>query len=510
MKKIESFAIKFFLGTGTLAIVWIIGISIFFPKMQRIMSNIRSTNGIYFISLLNIVCAILAIILLVSIKKIYKEKKISNVNILILVELFFYFVFLLFLTKYYGVFSAHDDAGIVLSNANSVINTGKVAGWYMVSNPQNLFLMYFYLFINKLIGSMSYNILFVVFALLSVASAFLIYKSIFLLTSNKKNAFIGMQLYIFCFQICLHVTNVYTDTLSIFLVSLGTYAYLLAKKNEKNYRSLIYIILTSILFSLGFLAKGTTLVLIIAFCLELLITLNQWNKLKVVIPLLIFFVIQISWNSFINYQNIYDTEKIGMPNTHYIFMGLNSGHPENSTLKERRYILNGAWNEGDLNISKDLFFEKDLSKNEITKKHTKIIIDRLSNFTLASGFEFLNSKIATSWSTGDLKSTYSIVVSGENKENVNKLNTSYLFYMIMQTLQFVYYFSALYVFVQTLRKKIKVDSIIILSAIFTVGMFLFLLLWEASPRYVMSLIPFYIILVSKYLNDTSQEPRREM
>lgn len=501
MGKLEKIASKFFIGGGILSLVWVISISLFFPKMHRILSNVRTINGIYFISLLNIVCAIVAILLLKFLKKIYLEKNIKKLNLILLIELFFYFVFLLFLTKYYGISSATDDAGIVLSNANYVLNTGKVSGWYMVSNPQNLFLMYFYLLINKILGSMSYNIIFVVFASLSVATAFLLYKSMILLTKDKKIAFIGMQLYIFCFQISLHVTNVYTDTLSIFLISLGVYCYLRTRKQDRKYMDLVGVLFTSALFAVGFLSKGTTLVLIIAFCLELLIFQNKWNKMKVFIPIFSFLIIQLSWNMFIDSQEIYDTDKVGMPNTHYIFMGLNSGQPDNSTIKERRYILNGTWNQGDLNTSKGLFFEKNLSKDDISHEHFKMIKERLSNFTVVSGFEFLNSKIATSWSSGDLKSTFSISKSGENTEKANELNNSYFVYMLMQTLQFLYYFVALYVFVQTFRNKISIDSITLLTALFTVGMFLFLLLWEASPRYIISLIPFYIILFSRFLKD---------
>ena len=41
------------------------------------------------------------------------------------------------------------------------------------------------------------------------------------------------------------------------------------------------------------------------------------------------------------------------------------------------------------------------------------------------------------------------------------------------------------------------DSLILLSAIFTVGMFLFLIIWEASPRYVIAVMPFYMLLLTK-------------
>lgn len=503
MKIIENKVKNFFLISGIFCLSWVILISIFFPKMNGLLSNIRAINEPYFISLLNIVCLIISIVILLTLLKIPKKEKINKVYLILGCELFIYFVYLILITKYYGINAPIDDAWVVFNNAKSVINTGKIEGWYMISNPQNNFLMFFYLLINKLFSNMDYNILIGVFSFVHVLTALLVYKSAALISKNETTSFIVLQLFIFCYQISLHITNVYTDTLSIFIVSIGLYLLLKSEVIENKRKSIVLFILASTFFSIGYLSKGTVLILLIAFCIYLVVYKSGTKKMLVFIPIVSFLCTSLIWNYFINETNIYNTDKVGMPNTHYIYMGLDAGNPEGSTLKERMYILNGAYNETDLNTSKNLFFDQNLSKKEVTKKHISLIKERLNKFDLKSGFEFLNAKIGTSWSSGDLKSTFSIKISATNEEKELELLNSYSKYMYMQTLQFLYYLIAMYAFVKGIRKN---DSLTLLSAIFTIGMFSFLILWEAAPRYIISLLPFYMLL---FANITTHKKKSE-
>ena len=274
--------------------------------------------------------------------------------------------------------------------------------------------------------------------------------------------------------------------------------YPILKFAERTGKYLFFSILaTSLAFAVGFLAKGTTLVLIIAFVLLLVVNLKGMEKILAIIPIFVLLTVNTSWNAFIDSQEIYQVEKVGMPNTHYLFMGLNGWYPEGTTLGQRQYLLTGAYNDGDLIYSKTLFFDQNLSKEEVQAEHIKLIKERLNSLDLKSGLEFLGAKIATSWSSGDLKSTYSLRIGAQNEARKWELLESYPNYIYMQTMQFIYFFIALLVFIKAFFNRVKIDSLILLSAIFTVGMFLFLIIWEASPRYVIAVMPFYMLLLTK-------------
>ena len=496
MMRIEAYAKKFVIFLGILSLAMIVLISVFFPKLVAIQGHIREINSPFRVALLNGASAIIALILLSGLMYILKIKKMNPIKWILTIELLLYFLFMIALTKYYGITGPIDDAWVVMDNAITLKETGVISGWYMVSNPQNLFLMYLYLGIENIFNTFSYQITFIVFALMHVGSAYLVYKCADAVSKNKVTAFITLQLFIFCYQITLHVTNIYTDTLQLFIILLGLYPIL--KFAERTGKYLFFSILaTSLAFAVGFLAKGTTLVLIIAFVLLLVVNLKGMEKILAIIPIFVLLTVNTSWNAFIDSQEIYQVEKVGMPNTHYLFMGLNGWYPEGTTLGQRQYLLTGAYNDGDLIYSKTLFFDQNLSKEEVQAGHIKLIKERLNSLDLKSGLEFLGAKIATSWSSGDLKSTYSLRIGAQNEARKWELLESYPNYIYMQTMQFIYFFIALLVFIKAFFNRVKIDSLILLSAIFTVGMFLFLIIWEASPRYVIAVMPFYMLLLTK-------------
>ena len=215
MMRIEAYAKKFVIFLGILSLAMIVLISVFFPKLVAIQGHIREINSPFRVALLNGASAIIALILLSGLMYILKIKKMNPIKWILTIELLLYFLFMIALTKYYGITGPIDDAWVVMDNAITLKETGVISGWYMVSNPQNLFLMYLYLGIENIFNTFSYQITFIVFALMHVGSAYLVYKCADAVSKNKVTAFITLQLFIFCYQITLHVTNIYTPELFI-------------------------------------------------------------------------------------------------------------------------------------------------------------------------------------------------------------------------------------------------------------------------------------------------------
>ena len=156
MTKMEGYAKKLVLLLGILSLAVVVLISLFFPKLVAIQGHIREINSTSFITLLNGICAIIAIVLLKGLIAALKMRKLKNIKAIIAIELALYFIFMIAITKYYGITGPVDDALAVMDNAITVRDTGVISGWYMVSNPQNLFLMYLYLGITSIFNSFSY------------------------------------------------------------------------------------------------------------------------------------------------------------------------------------------------------------------------------------------------------------------------------------------------------------------------------------------------------------------
>jgi len=96
-------------------------------------------------------------------------------------------------------------------------------------------------------------------------------------------------------------------------------------------------------------------------------------------------------------------------------------------------------------------------------------------------------------------------VGAQNEERKWELLESYPIYMYMQTVQFLYFFIAIVVFIKAFTNRVKMDFLVILSAIFTVDMFSFLIMWEASPRYVIAVMPFYMLLLTKLASESEAD-----
>lgn len=493
LEKMEQVANIIIILFGIGSMLWIIGTTIFSPNLGNILSEYRSEATLNQIIIQNIVASLIALFLISTGLYISRKKiNFSIANKLAIVESILFFIFLLWIFHYLGIQTPIDDGSFVLSIAKEVVDTGKISGWYLAANPQNLFILFIYIFIDKIFGNFDHYTIYIIFSIMHAMSALLIYFSAKKLTNKPMASLIAMNLFVFTIQISLHVINIYTDTLSIFtsLIMVTFFVYFIKTTNFK--KKIIYLILASIFLSISFFAKGLFLILFIAIVIALILGLNGKEKWLTLIPIVTFLLLNVGWNKGIDALHLYEIDERGMPNTHYLFMGANADYYFQDDGKEQ-YRSAGGYNDNDLAFSKDLFWDQRMPKSTITKIHLELIKERWSSLSFAETIEFLNAKNATTWSSGDLKSTFSIKLAAKNNEISNKLATSRIFNLYMQTIQMIYYFVLLFAFIKMLIKQ-DYDLYALLTCLFLVGMFLFLLLWEASPRYSMTIMSFVPIL----------------
>lgn len=493
VKKLEQLTKTIIILFGIGAMIWIIGATIFSPNLGNVLSEFRSESTLNEIIIQNLIASIIAIFLIGCGLYISKIKiNLKTATIIAVLETALFFVFLLWLFHYLGIQTPIDDGSFVLSIAKEVAETGKISGWYLAANPQNVFILFIYIFIDNFFGSFDHYTIYIIFSMMHAISALLVYFSAKKLTNKPMGSLIAMNLFIFTIQISLQVVTIYTDTLSIFTSLLMIIFFIhFIKTNDFN-KKIIYLILSSIFLSISFFAKGLFLILFIAIVIALIIGLNGKEKWLVLIPIVTFLLLNTGWNKGIDALHLYEIDERGMPNTHYLFMGANAEYYFQDDGKEN-YRSAGGYNDNDLAFSKDLFWDQRMPKSAISKIHLELIKERWSSLSLAEALAFLNAKVATTWSSGDLKTTFSIKLAAKHNEISSTLATSKSFNLYMQTIQMIYYFILLFVFIKMLLKR-NGDLYALLTCLFLVGMFLFLLLWEASPRYSMTIMSFTPLL----------------
>lgn len=491
IRKLNRFIYNGIKIIGVLSMIWIFFTLIATPTLSSIGSDWRYNSILGKVvsqNILALLCSSLAIlgVFLIN-KKVIINKKIGLT--IVLFGSLIYFLILIYQYRFLNIVVPIDDTAIVMAAAKEFIQTGSVTGWYMSANPQNLMVMFVYVFIFKVSNSYGIFNVYVFFSLLQVLTAILIY----LVTAMKKKYLISVVAAIFfmlTIQINLHVLFMYTDILS-FVPLLLTLLFLTKYSEEKNKNRVFYLGLASLFASLTFLTKGLYLIFIIAIIITVMLFSPKGQKKFVLIPIIIFIASNLIWNNFISKSDILPIEDYGMPNTHYVFMGMNTDY---YLVDERReYRLAGGYSDNDLLFSKQLFWDEKLDKSEISSIHFSKVIERINGKTYSELLRFFNAKVSSTWSSGDLKSTMSLKLATNKSVLSQKLANSKALNFYMQTIQGMYYIIFLIYFVKSFKTK-RDNELYFISGLFMVGMFMFIFIWESSPRYAMTVMPAALIL----------------
>lgn len=490
-------------GLGILVMLVIIINSIFFPTLNHIASYWRRNSDISEAVSQNILAFILAAIVIAFFILLARTKEIKNQlsHIIAIVFSTLFFVYLLGQYQILDITSLIDDSSIVFNAAQDLLDTGKISTWYMASNPQNLFIMLFYMFSIKLTGTIAVWNLYILFSLMHVITALLIYLSTRKLFSNNNYALIAHIIFIFTLQINLHVIVMYTDVYSMFFLMVGIYLFISYTKSSKQTSRIIFLFASSIFFSFAYLAKGFYLILFIALALGMLISSKGKERLSFIIPVITFLIVTSSWNAFISSQNIFEKEDIGMPNTHYIFMGMNTKDYFQDE-ENKKYRLAGAFNDGDLGFSKGMYWDQNLESDEIASIHLEKTTERIKSISFSDFLEFLFAKVSSTWSSGDLKSTVSIGMATNSENGLQEFRESVKVYTYLQMMQYIYYLIFLLVFIKLFFSP-SANSFLNISVFFVIGIFFFTLMWESSPRYAMTIMPFAPVIFPYFLQSFS-------
>ena len=431
----------------------------------------------------------------IILKKTNKELPIKK-EIIIVGSLFF---LLLLLQLIYGYIMAaypgwdwHD----VMSAAMQYVEGKKSAiNWeYFQMYPNNNTMLYIEIVLFKMLkvlGLYSYRkgvILTIGINILMIdLSVFFLYLTVRELFGKPKAIF-SIILCMLCYAFYCYIPVFYTDTVTMLFPILMIYLYVKYNKN-KNYRLLIFLTVVSLI---GYKIKPTCIIPFIAIIIDMFFRNELKKSYKGFAYLFVSLIITYSLISFLEvklsvfpYDIKNNTNEI--PYTHWIMMGMTE---RDSYQEGRKYI--GWYNPDSMEITLS-----HKTTEERKQANIKQIKKQYKQYGLIEYIKFLYRKMLYVWSDGTYYApTLATPQPNKNENNpLRKFTTlegdyyKITFWQNIGMFLFIYFFMII-----GIQKYIRKNDNKFNYAYLTIfGILLFLLIWEASSRYLLTFTPVLLL-----------------
>ncbi len=392
------------------------------------------------------------------------------------------------------------DAGIVYSMANDIASgAGKIGDFYYYSQyVNNIGITFLLSVIQKAamllgLGARSYFVC-VAFGCLTVNLACVFTAlSVKKLTGSAGYGLLAFVLMSFVAGLSPWITVPYTDTFSVLFPPLTLYLYLCAHEKTGYIASLWYL-LAGLAGGIGYLIKpsaGIVLIAIVCVILWRLLTEKEdrkkllWGCAGIAGALLLTVGLQKGMMAYTGYE---PNENLRFSMTHYLMMGLNE---ENT----------GGYYSEDYGFSSSF-----ATRQERTRGNLEVVAKRLQEFGVTGYGHFLIQKLLTNFNDGTfswwMEGSFFQKDMGHHVSGLQQFLRS-LFYK-EGALYGVYAAVAqgLWLAVQTLvlgsligtkEDRRPANTVVWLSLL---GMFLFVMLFEARGRYLYCMLGMYCIAAS--------------
>ena len=298
------------------------------------------------------------------------------------------------------------------------------------------------------------------------------------ISSSKTD---GLAVQIFCTLFLPFYTYApifYTDTFSMPFITfvLLVYAVVKNKKVTKKTALLLYVI-AGIATFLGFKLKPTAALAFIA--IVILSVLDEYkdsykNIAAAVITICICSIGYSMFESNTDIINLSDIDDYRLPPEHYVMMGLK---------------YNGGYNPEDHDFS--LSFDNIRDRKDAEMQQIK---DRLSEYGLSGYIRFLFGKIRYTWADGTFYAPHKLDIDPLRHSIAGEFFTeSGKYYDIYETVMSGVQLSLIiFMLIGSYNKK----DIYVICSMCVFAAFVFLLIWETRSRYIVNLIPIFIVLAS--------------
>lgn len=405
------------------------------------------------------------------------------------------------------------DFGAIMTAAGDIASGHAIRNWgYFQEYPFNIYTAvlvgtYQYLAGGSPSAPYTLNILSVISSI--IGACLLVYR-----LYGHKSAVLAAFFLLGMTPLYMNIPIVYTDTLSMPFAVWTVYLWTFIRNGHKN--TILYCILIGLSAAAGYLIKPVAAAGLAAFAVDFLMNRGKYRQraflkhLAAALPLaaaLITFVVSIfafrayvSWKGF---DSRIDSNK-SLPYTHWLMMGMNTIAAEGGTSSGY-----GGFSAADLKFSRTY-------PTTMAKKIAEIgmIKTRLRHFGITGYGKFLLKKIEWTWTDGTyfvpvklsrlpIKRTilHKFVLFSNGKSNKLYLIFTQFIQTAMLAMILLGCLSALKNSCSKASKSRNADALLSLRTdayrlmtLMCLGLMFFLLFWETRSRYLIFMIPIFVVM----------------
>lgn len=377
-----------------------------------------------------------------------------------------------------NVHPSWDFGDVIHLGADQLVKTGHLND-YFTRYTNNIFAALLLAIVGRLFSpSLIFYQLFNCLCLL--ATDYLVFRIADKLYGQDK-ARLCLLASIMCFPFILYAPIAYTDTLSLPFVLLPLMQMINAQgKLRYNTLAILY---TAFLFALCPLIKGTLIILPVAYSIVLLLYLQRWRRIYCLIPFTLF-VIATFLLHFLTYSagwlNPEQVAENEFPLTHWLMMGEN-------------HWTNGKYIHHDEALTGYLIHTRPRRQVETMELHETA--RRITSRGPMGNLSFFTEKLAITWTDGTFYSLNCLRRFPMRPRVIAKLIHGPLGVITQGIARVELIMLIIGLFLSALAaRRLSPHPVELFLQLTLIGIFLFLVVWETRSRYLVSFLPYFILL----------------
>lgn len=298
---------------------------------------------------------------------------------------------------------------------------------------------------------------------------------------GAKAAFLALWLSSICIPLHFYTPIFYTDTLSLPFVAGLYYLYLRFLKPQSLRGRLLLAVAFGLVCALGSLIKFTVALVAVAVCVDMFFRKAMWRHWYLVMLAGLIFVGSIKGFDSYRYGKVLDksfSDQKRVPYTHWVMMGLAG---------------NGSYNGEDY----DYTYTYPTQEQRIQANWVRIK-QRLSDYGLWGYLEFINRKQQLNFGSGIYAVNEMIDDNPVRRNDLHEfaLDGGKYFEYFKSIAQGYHVFLFVLIICSSLYDAVTKNPRamgIFAARIAIMGIYFFLMLWEASARYIINFLPIFIV-----------------
>ncbi len=372
----------------------------------------------------------------------------------------------------------YDQVMSCLGKSDPVFSDTDYYGFYTNNIPVAILIyLVFAPFYHFFGNGIDYMVLGGIWNVFCIFISYVFIYRILAVTSSGKAAFPVMLLLLSNPAFYAYAPYFYTDTLCLPFLTGGCLLLTHALKSDDRKKHLVFTLTASVVLYLGYRIRATTIFLLIAFVVYLLIR-RDWKQLLTAVPIIACGVLMTTLliSPIERHFVPYDTKETAVPITHFLMMGSHDS---------------GMYDQKDVDFTRS--FSTGQERSDATRQ---AFLNNLNNTSVSEQLVRIGEKEGFVWSLGShWYKQYTLAVS--EKDPVQELyigKQSGRMNAFMQA-----YNLALFLFITaglliSLVRREEERPILSMIEIYYFGAIVFYMFWEAHPRHSLCFLPLLTLL----------------